>query len=301
MNFLDQPPSQQWSALKYKGETIAEVWFKPENEPLGLTFRISHAGFLTPGVGQRLTPEQLLKAVGVETGAVASWRLEPPSLPAPDGSTLDLRHPLPTPPQDVTHLTLHVRLKPPPQAIAPVQGEGDTVPEAVWQDLEARWNAILGLEASIDTVRISMESLRAELEGSSRKTLTADEKVHALNADMAQWNKAKARVVYALPKIREFIHRATWAAGTPERKKLEEVFKTHVRPRIPFPHMDQVAAELESLLKDRQVLSAHGMAVYQECKGIAADVQGALRTLQCNAAANAARKRAYTRSRDKSF
>src|SRR5262245_51919482 len=182
------------------------------------------------------------------------------------GPNSELSHPLPPPPQDVTHLNLYVSLKPPPQAVAPNEGCEPEIPEAKWQDLEARWNAILGVEASIDTLRISMEALRAEMEAASRKTLTADEKVHALNADVAQWNKAKSRVLYALPKVREFIHRATWAPGTPERKKLEELFKNHIRPRIPFPQMDQVAEQLESLLKDRQVLSAHGVSVYQECK-----------------------------------
>src|SRR5204863_2404514 len=109
-------------------------------------------------------------------------------------------------------------------------------------------------------------------------TLRTDEKVHALNADVAQWNKAKSRLLHALPKAREFIHRATWAMGTPERKKLEELFKNHIQPRVPFPQMDQVVEQLEHLLKDRQVLSAHGVSVHREGKSISADVQGALRT-----------------------
>jgi hypothetical protein len=127
--------------------------------------------------------------------------------------------------------------------------------------------------------------------------LTPDEKVHALNADVAQWNKAKNRIVYALPKMREFIHRSTWAAGAPERKHLEEHFKNHIRPRVPFPEMARVVEQLESLLKQRQVLSAHGVSVQQECKGILADVQGTLRTLQSNAAANATKKRGQANAR----
>src|SRR5262249_1842382 len=149
---------------------------------------------------------------------------------------------------DVTHLTIHVGLKPPPQAVVPNKSGEQEIPEAKCQDLEARWNAILGLEATIDTLRISMEGLRAEMEGSSSKMLTADEKLNALNAAVAQWNKAKSRVLYALPKVREFIHRATWAKGAPERKKLEELFENHIRPRIPFPQMDKVSEQLENLL-----------------------------------------------------
>ena len=63
--------------------------------------------------------------------------------------------------------------------------------------------------------------------------------------------------------------------------------------------MDKVAEQLENLLKDRQVLSAHGVSVYQECKSISAEIQGALRTLQSNAAANATRKRGATDARGK--
>src|SRR5213080_4566977 len=113
-----------------------------------------------------------------------------------------------------------------------------------------------------------METLRAEMEAAASRALTPDEKVHALNADVAQWNKAKSRVHFALPKAREFIHRSTWAAGTPDRKMLEEGFKNHIRPRVPFPQVDQVVGQLENLLKDRQVLSSHGASVYQECKSI---------------------------------
>jgi hypothetical protein len=309
--------------LKYRGETFAEVWFKPEGEPLGLTFRIPQKSFHIPGMGQWLTIETLLKTVGIATLEVESWRHEVASHSGTDGTNSDLGHPLPPPPQDVTHLNLYVSLKPPPQAVAssesgepagnatdaqpqgpseavaPHESSGPEVPEEKWQDLESRWNAILVLEASIDTMRISMEGLRSEMEASSRKMLTGDEKVHALNADVAQWNKAKSRVVYALPKMREFIHRSTWAAGAPERKKLEELFKNHIEPRIPFPEMDQVAVQLDNLLKDRQVLSGHGMSVYQECKSISTDVQGALRTLQSNAAANAVKKRGAAAKRGK--
>jgi hypothetical protein len=300
VNFSEQPPSKQWAPLKYRGETVAEVWFKPQGAPFGLTFRIPQESFHIPGMGQRLTPEHLLKAVGIAAEEVESWRHEGASPSDTHGPHSELRHPFPPPPQDVTHLHLYVSLKPPPQA-SPDEGCEPEVPEAKWQDLEARWNAILGLEASVDTLRISMESLRAELEASSRKTLTADEKLHALNADVAQWTKAKSRVHHALPKVREFIHRATWAIATPERKKLGELVKNHIRPRVPFPEMDQVAEQLDNLLKDRQVLSSRGMSVYQECKGVSADIQGALRTLLSNAAANATRKRGTNVARGKSL
>jgi hypothetical protein len=295
VNFSEQPPSKQWATLKYRGEPIAEVWFKPEGEPFALKFRIPQSSFHLPGIGPLLTTENLLKAVGIATAEVESFRHD--GAPHP-GNNEEPGHPLP-PPQDGTHLHLYVSLKPPPQAVPPNEGGESEIPEARWQDLEARWNAILGLEASIDTLRIGMEALRTELEASSRKMLTADEKVHALNADVVQWNKAKSRGLYAVPKMKDFIHRSTWAAGAPERKRLEELFKTCIRPRIPFPEMDEVVGQLENLLKDRQGLSALGVSVYQECKSVSADIQGTLRTLQGNAAANATRKRGATGARGK--
>src|SRR5262249_53753398 len=137
----------------------------------------------------------------------------------------------------------------------------------------------------------SMESLRSELEASRGRQLKSEEKFYALNADVAVWNKAKSRVHYALPKVREFIHRSVWALGAPERKKLDELFKTCIQPREPFPEMSKLAEELESLRKQRQVMSGHGVSLHQECKNISSEVQAALRTLQANASRRATQKR----------
>jgi hypothetical protein len=301
VNFSDQPPSKQWAALKYRGEKFAEVWFKPEGEPFALAFRIPQGSFQIPGMGQLLTTENLLTAVGLATEEVVTWRHEGASHSAINGSNSELGLPLPPPLQDVAHLNLYVSLKPPAQTVASDEGRESEIAEAKRQNLEARWKAIQDVEASIETLRISMEGLRTELESSSRKTLTGEEKVHAFNADVAQWNKAKSRVLFALPKVRDFIHRSTWAAGAPERKKLEEFFKNHIRPGIPFPEMNKVAEQLDNLLRDRQVLSAHGVLVHQECKSITVDIQGILRTLQNNAAANATKKKSADGARGKFF
>jgi hypothetical protein len=180
VNLSEQPPSKQWVALKYRGETLAEVWFKPEGEPFALTFRIPQRTFQLPVLGQRLTAENLLKAVGIAAAEVESWRHEGASPSGMNEPNSDLGHPLPPPSPDVAHLNLYVCLKPPPHAVAPNESGEPEVPEAKWQHLEARWKAILELEASMDTLRISLEGLRAEMEASASRMLTADERVHAL-------------------------------------------------------------------------------------------------------------------------
>src|SRR5262249_62129168 len=113
VSFSEQPPSKQWAALKYGGEKLAEVWFKPEGEPFALTFRIPRESFDIPGIGQRLTTESLLKAVAVAADEVESWRHEGVSHSGTGGPDPELRHALPPPPQGVAHLTIHVSLKPP--------------------------------------------------------------------------------------------------------------------------------------------------------------------------------------------
>jgi uncharacterized protein YoxC len=236
--------------------------------------------------------------VAITNQEVESWRLEDASPSGMDGAELDLGHPLSPPPEDLPYLTIHVRIKPPVQDDARAESGVPEILEEKWQDLEARWNAILGLEVSMDSIRQRMEGIRTEMEASSRRTLNTEEKLHALNADVIQWNKAKSRVHYALPKVREFIHRATWAIGTPERKKLEELFKNDIR-NLPLEQLDKVREQLDYLLKDRQVLSAQGMTVYQECQTITADIQGALRTLQNSAAANARKNREASRKKGK--
>ena len=297
MNFSEQPASKEWAALKYRGESFAEVWFKPEGEPLALTFRILQKSFQIPGLDQLLTTENLLKAVAIATEEVESWRYGNDSHSSMNVSNPEMRHPLPPLPPDVTQMNIYVTLKPPPQAVVPDESSEPKIPLAKWQSLEARWNTILALEVTIDTLRLRMEGLRAEMEVSLNKTLAGDEKVHASNADVAQWNKAKSRGRYALPRVKEFIHRATWAIGTPERKKLEELFKNHIRPHIHFPQFDKVHEELEHLYKDRQILSAQGVTVYHECKSSTADIQSALRILQ----SNANKKRVANRAKGKTF
>ena len=173
------------------------------------------------------------------------------------------------------------------------------IPLEKWQAVESVWKAILGLEASIDTSRVSMDGLRAEMEAAFKKPLTVEEKLNALQADVHQWTQAKNRVHYALPKVREFIHRATWAQATPERKRLEEIYRNHIEPRIPLPEIDHVREQLEHLQKDRQNLFAQGNSVYQECRAITAEINRTLSTLQRNAAENARRKRDAKRQKRK--
>ncbi len=299
VNFAEQPPSKQWAALKFRGETFAEVWFKPEGEPLALRFRIPRNSFHIPDIAERLTIENLLKAVAIATEEVESWRHGDFSSPGLNGSNPELKNPLPEPPQDVSHLEIHVRLVPPTQPAGITESSDLEITTKKWQDLEARWKSVLGLEAAMDTLRISMEGVRAELEAWLKRTLTTEERVHALSSDVLQWNKTRARIHYALPKTREFIHRATWAKGAPERKRLEELFKNHVGDPMPAPEMEQVLQELEVLRKDRQVLSAQGVTVHQECKALSADVQGALSRLHSNAASRASEKRRVARTQKK--
>jgi hypothetical protein len=301
MNFSEQPPSKQWAALKFRGEKLAEVWFKPEGEPLALMFRIPQNSFQIPGMGQRLTTENLLKAVGIATEEVESWRHGGVGYSGLNGPNPQLTNPLPQPPQDVSHLEIYVRLKPSPLAVVGNESGESEIASAKWQDLEPRWKAILGLEATIDTLRISMEGLRTEMETSLKRMLTGEEKVHALANDVVQWNKAKSRVHYALPKAKEFIHRAIWAKGTPETKRLDAFFKNPIGAHLPLPEIDKVLEELEFLRKDRQVLSTHGATIYQECKSIVADVEAALRRLQRNAAARPLKKKGATGAQGKSF
>lgn len=300
MNFSELPPSKQWAALKHGGVKVAEVWFKPDDAPFGVVFRIPRESFELPSLASRLTAESLLKSVGIAVEEVESWRHEGAAVSDDTIPDADLKQPLPAPPTDVAQLHLHVSLNAPSPGDAKTDAVGD-IPEEQWQALEARWNAILGIEASVDTLRISMEGLLSEMDGASRRSLNTDEKVNALNADVAQWNKSKSRLLYSMPKLREYIHRATWAAGTPERKKLGELFDTVVKQRIVIPNIQQLFAQLEMLLKDRQVLSSLGVGVYQECKSAAADAQTTLRTLQGNAASNATKKRGQSNARGKSL
>lgn len=301
MNFSERPSSTQWARLSFQGEPFAEVWLKPEGEPHGLTIRLPQKSFENPAICQYLTIENLLKAMGLSASEVESYLPDDGSHAGLSGYTAALDVPLLPPPDDVSHLYLHVRLTPP---VSEGEGHEGPVPAEImtkWRKLEARWNTIIALEVNIDTMRLRMESLRAEVESASNKAMTSEEKMHAMNADVAQWNKAKSRAKFAVPKIKEFVHRATWALGAPERKKVEDLFKNRKPSPAIYSELDAIAQQLENLFKDRQILSAQGVTGYQEGKNSSADVQSAYRTLQANARANELKKRASIRAKNTSF
>jgi len=83
VNFSNQPPSKQWSVLKFRGETIAEVWFKPDDNPFALLLRIPQTTFQIPGIARRLTVENLLKAGGMSTRTGLKWPGPGTGLPRP--------------------------------------------------------------------------------------------------------------------------------------------------------------------------------------------------------------------------
>lgn len=292
MNVSDRGFSTEWAPVPSAGDAVAEARLNPDADPPTLEFRVPRSQFDVDDLTQLVTVEDLLTAAGVPATAAGSWAFLDESHDGQDGTNLELKRLLPPPPPAAAHLTVRVRLKP---AAGPA---ADVSPET-WQALDALWKAILGLEAHIDSLRLGLDGLRGELDAAYQKGLTVEEKVHALQADVSRWNKAKSLARYTVPKAREFVHRATWASATPERKRLEEIIETHVRPRVPLPDLDDMRVQLEHLQKDRQVLLQQGNAVSQECRGILGEIQRALASLQRNAADRDRQKRSAGRDKGK--
>lgn len=298
MPFAEIPPSVQWASLSFRGEAFAEVWFKPVSMPHSLTFRIPQATFHHPAISQHLTIDNLLKAVGLSSDEVQSWRAEDAAHNEIANYSVELRQPLSELPPETEHLFLQVLIRQ-PEPVVELPSKLDPRQSLVkWQELQARWNTILGMEVTIDTLRQRMESLRAEIESESARAMTTDEKLNSLNADVAQWNKAKSRARYVLPRMKEFIHRATWVLGTPERKNLDEVFKKDAACPGNLVDLDR---ELQILLKDRQILAAQGTTCHHEGRASCDEIRKAHQTMHRNAASNAVKKRAATRAKGKTY
>lgn len=287
-------PATEWVTLEHRGEHVAEAWFMPDGGR-------STVVFLVPRTRLEADPvslETLLDVANVLPGEVESWRLGDGSASGTGGADPGLGQPLPPPPDDDDQLTVYVTLKPAPPA---TDADVADLPPEGWQALEVLWKTILGLEAGIDAARLSVDGLRNEMDSAFRRQLGVDEKVNALQADVSNWTKAKSRLHHAIPKAREFVHRATWALAVPERKALDEVVRNHVVPRVPFAGLGRVRGQLEHLQKDRQLLLAQGNAVNQDCRGVLDETNRALRALQRNAADRARQKRSAGREKDKKF
>ena len=282
VSMAEPAQSTEWMTLTHEGVAIAEAWSLPEGGRVTLVFLVPRERL------EQVTIETLLMAAKVSKDDVESWRLGDGA----DGVPVEWNQPLPSPSSDDSHLTVYVTLKSP----VVVGGDDWVVTPEQWQAIEALWKTILGLEAAIDASRHGMDGLRSEMESMLKRHLSVDEKLNALQHDVTQWAKAKSRIQYTLPKVREFVHRATFALAVPERKRLDDIVKNHLEPRIPFPEIDRLREQLEHLQKDRQVLFAQGSTVNNECRGILGDVQRALSSLQRNAANRAANKRSNARS-----
>ena len=170
-----------------------------------------------------------------------------------NGFNPELGYPLPPPPPDVTHLEIYVRLKPPSQAVARNESGEDEAPSAKWDSLEARWKAILGLEATMDSFRISMESLLAEMEASLKKTLTMEEKLHAPRP--RTWRSgARPKTAFIMPCRRceslSIVPTGRWAP--PKGNGWRNSTRTTFNLILPFSQMDNVMEQLEYLQKDRR-------------------------------------------------
>ena len=285
----------KWAGLELNGKPIAEVSFQSDGDRSIFAFRIPREQFFDRDITEQLTIADVLNAAAISIDEVESWEFLDESHSSMDGTIPELQRILPPPAPGATYLIVQVRLQSP----ARVENCDQEMPPEKWQALDAIWRGILGLEAAIDALRLGMDGLRIEMENSLKKQLHVDEKVHALQSDVLQWNKAKTRVHYSIPKVREFIHRATWAAAQPERKRLEEIVDKYIVPRIPLRDMNRVRERLEHLQKDRQLLFIQGNAVNQECRALCGELQRALSTLQRNAVDRARQKRSAGRDKGK--
>lgn len=278
--------------LSHGGEDVADARLDPDGESFRLTFRVPRERLDGDEGMNPVTIADLLTAAGVSEDEVESWEFD-------QHSPREGEPPQPVEPQDEPLATIGVKLKSAGRTASAAPDVLPDVPPETWQALEAVWKTVLGLEAGIDSLRVGMDGLRAEMEGAFRKQMGIEEKLHAMQADVILWNKAKSRVHYAVPKVREFVHRATWAAAAAERKRLGELFKSHIEPRIPFPGIETVRERMEHLQKDRQILLAQGNAVGQEGRALLAEIQRAFGTLQRNAADRARQKRSAGREKGK--
>jgi hypothetical protein len=308
LNLADRPPSTQWAALKCREAVVAWVWFKPDGAPFTIRFCIPRESFHDASIRQLLTLENLLRSVGtapeeIESDPESNTVLSPPA-EGEDHRYLDVR--LPPPSEAAAALSTGEtgdgethNPEPTTETVDPIptagqsaaQGDVSPVSEATWQQLEVHWKAILGIEANIETVRRSTANIVNELETLLQATLSIEERTDATRADITNWERAKKRVPFVLPKLNDFVHRAVWAATAPERKQLETLYKEHIEPQIPFSNVATTLNDLEALQKTRQTLLAVGHTACQEGRSIATDAQGALQTLKSNAATNARNRR----------
>ncbi len=269
--FASRMPSTAWEplALPGSGEHLLWLWFRPPHLPHGVLVRLP-PNFETYAGRLQLTPRSILALLGLDASSLAAWFVfGSPGLPA----ALDL--PLPAVPAGlppelafVAHtmpLPTYPAMQPmSPQPAVAVPAGPTAVPASVpaagsadqlLARIDSEWTTSITLERQLSGLRKKVSSLLGKLSALD-KGLTPEERLHADNADVKDWEEARRWLRDVSSRAQRYVkeHDIGITSMAGRRRSLEETYRTVVEPRQAQPGLESVLREFDAYRKSLQTL-----------------------------------------------
>lgn len=265
-------PSGQWLAAPLQGGAGHSfwVWFFPPTAPHTIAVQLPWEQ-----LGQLPAPLSLfsiLRSLNLQPAALQSVQMGPQMYPVQTDFAVTAQL---TGPEGMLSFVMAPasQVSPPVPGQMPQQTPGPTaahasspvapqsqsatgpVDQQAYKRADADWKSTMYLESQAATLRKQLAGTMSRLT-SLNKDLPADDKRAASRQDIADWQDARRFLRDATAKLSRYMKEydlgVTSSAG--RRNWMETNYEEFIRPRKPFPQMDQMLREFESYRKVLQHL-----------------------------------------------
>ena len=275
VDFNHRPPSVSWepipvlneasshSALVSGSPIIVWAWFKPQGIPNQLIVSIPQETYQAAAQGLQLTVLQILNAVQIEVGQLASLSIfgMPVEISGRDHAVL---HQVISPPglERDPYLLIFTAgtsavMTPAvagsvqsPESAGVVGGLVDDRIAQIFRSIETSWIAIRQIESKLKSLRKQLDGLLSRLNGLNRD-LSAEECTHADSMDLRAWQDARRWLRDLGSRISRYLkeHDIGLTSNAGSRQRLLQIYEQFVVSTTPFEGIEQVQREFDAYRK----------------------------------------------------
>lgn len=217
-----------------------------------------------------MTVRWLLSLVGIEPANLAAWYVFGTPYHNSPGMETALDAVIPQPPAGVSPEIAFVAHGQPPRVSAQMAAPAAELPVAQFctravaaspeaakllDRIDAEWQSSVTLERQLAGVRKKVGGILAKL-NSLDKDLTPEERLHADNADVKDWQEARRWLRDVGNRAQRYVkeHDIGITSMAGRRRGFEETYATVIEPRRPVEGLEMILREFDSYRKSLQTL-----------------------------------------------
>ena len=234
-------------------------WFKPPHAPNSVALQLPPEIWQHPAAAA-LNVRQLALVTGID--ALQGWSVYSQQFPLDERTAPLIDVPIPSPPPGVDPLVIlwaNIPVAPVLTAPLPIAGASGMAhamgvvsgnESSLFEQMEFNWNAILQIESDLRRIRMQLEQAISRV-SSLNRDLNTDEAMAADNNDKKDWQDARRWLRDSASGISRSVKEIDVGllSGAGQRNRFEDMIRDHVRPRVPFPNVEQAAIDFEMFHK----------------------------------------------------